>query len=127
MLYILVAVLVQPPQAPPVVDDLQRLPAIRRQAPAVRGSMVQTYKEGVERALAENRPLIVWTGDARCMPCVKQLDSCLHYVAPMHPSFPAHTITVGVPTGGVLMMADQLSAWPDGQTAAVLAALNRRR
>lgn len=92
-------------------------PAMRPGLPAIRPivGIAKTYEEARTIALATGKTLVVWTGKAICLPCVKaNAEEFVMFIANKHSLFPDHTLTVAVPVQGQLLMAGQVDDWPDG-------------
>jgi hypothetical protein len=75
------------------------------------------YAEARRRALAENKPLVVWVGggDALCPACMHTLGGeAVHHVAESFPDTPASALVVAVPEGGDLFRVATITRWVTG-------------
>lgn len=112
-----------PWQAPPIRDEAPVLPPIR-----VREALPKTYRESGEVALRRGVPLVVWSGSAVCLPCVKgNMDEFSMFVGRPTDNFPKDGLTVFVPVQGELVLAGTVEEWPDGHIPTVREILRRWR
>ena len=96
------------------------------------GTLPRTYALAYAQAVEQGKSLIVWSGEAICMPCIRHNHGefvCL-VLRHSHPDaylFPKDGLTVGIPVQGKLMMAGQVETWPDGHIPTVREILRRWR
>lgn len=95
---------------------------------APRISKPRSYADARQEAIHKGKPLVVWVGEARCPNCVQHnREEFVHFLAESQAGFPADSLTVGVPVDGELVVAGQVTHWPDGHIPTVREILRRWR
>lgn len=69
------------------------------------------YADAKRRALAENKPLLVWSGSAVCPACVHDTEGEFVSWVGTHPDLTPNAITVAVPDGGQLLDVATITNW----------------
>lgn len=74
-----------------------------------------TYEEARSQAIAEGKPLVVWSGSAVCPACVQTLSGdVVSYVGPVR-GLPANAIIVAMPDGrGDVLQVNTITEWITG-------------
>jgi hypothetical protein len=107
------------PREPGAITIAETGPATLTGSPTTLNFHSATGKRGYDEAyllaMATNKPLVVWNGNAICEVCIHDTEGeFVNYVGTVPGLTPANTVTVCVPENNQMLRADVITSWTTG-------------